>query len=652
MTKELQHKIYDLLKTLVLPEVRYNNDLMNILSSIWDVYQCAATGEDYRYKVLGDEIEKHFIMNDDWTDDKLFLSILKIFDDESKFAHFVELLTSVFRTYGAFEHYLKLLSDLLVEENLILYEEHSEQGQTTYRIGDKVNKPKVPDNALKFYVCESNVYNAVQFWEKDIKWPDDDNCFVLTNDYLWNDYSYHTRYRLYYINKGEPKDVGELKIMKRGETDTSKRLPKEFYALEEEYCSLGCNPAFYYGIKRLLGNEAPFVLGQLRDTAFYESIYKKFENDEIYKTSLLRTNESEKARREGRYYVYGRNMDEAYAFAYSFNLPYPGENVEIAFNYKYCGKDFERIIGIIGENGVGKTSLIKQILHSLIANDNTQFTGLRPLFSSVLMISYSPFDHYHVELQGGEPFINYEYSGLMKGEAQLYTTRDQVENLADNIKSIIHRQFRFASSWEALVNKVIPIEKVSQYITKGDFDEVEVNVDGLEEFCKNASSGETMYLYSISAIMAKIRSDSLIIMDEPEQHLHPRAVTALMHSLYRILEKYNSYALISTHSPYVIRELVSPNVMLFKRFGNELNVKRIGIESFGEDVSVLSDIVFDNMRDEKRYEKFIEEIVEKNQYDYETSVRELQTGPNELSLNAKLLVRTYIEKKRNEAPEA
>ena len=267
------------------------------------------------------------------------------------------------------------------------------------------------------------------------------------------------------------------------------------------------------------------------------------------------------------------------------------------------------------------------------------------------MISYSPFDHYQVDTQGKEPFINYEYSGLMKGEEQMFTTREQVEILAENIKSIYHRQYRYASSWEALVNKVIPIDQLNRLITEGDDNEVDVDVEGLNDLCEKASSGETMYLYSISAIMAKIRSDSLIIMDEPEQHLHPRAVTALMHSLYRILERYDSYALISTHSPYVIRELVSPNVMLFKRFGNELNVKRIGIESFGEDVSVLSDMVFDNLRDEKRYEKFIEEIVEKNQFDYDSSVRELQTGPYELSLNAKLLVRTYIEKKRDEAPE-
>ena len=163
-----------------------------------------------------------------------------------------------------------------------------------------------------------------------------------------------------------------------------------------------------------------------------------------------------------------------------------------------------------------------------------------------------------------------------------------------------------------------------------------------------------MFLYSITAIMSMIRSNSLIIMDEPEQHLHPRAVTALMHSVYKLLEIYDSYALISTHSPYVIRELVSPNVLIFKRFDNTLAVKRIGIESFGEDVSVLSDTVFGNMSDEKRYEKFIETVVARNNYDYDASVSELQTGPNALSLNAKLLIRTVINKsqKRNEAPKS
>ena len=73
MTLELRQKIYELIKAMVLPKMRYDNDMMNVLSSVWNVYALESTGEDYRYKVLGDEIEKHYIMNDDWVDDKLFV---------------------------------------------------------------------------------------------------------------------------------------------------------------------------------------------------------------------------------------------------------------------------------------------------------------------------------------------------------------------------------------------------------------------------------------------------------------------------------------------------------------------------------------------------------------------------------------------------
>lgn len=647
MTVDLQQKIYGLLKTYALPQLRYDNDLMNVLSSVWDVYQRKATGEDYRYKVLGDEIEKHYVMNDDWADDKLFVGILSIFADETKFICFTEQITNMLRGNDGFEKYVAELSAVLAEENLELHEE-----QDGYKVRQKGVVYEVPKGALTFYVCDSDITNAVRFYEKNVKWPEDENCFVLTFDYLWNDYSYYTRYRLYYLKNGEPTDVGEVKIMKRGTSNTSEDLPKQFLALDNDYCSLGMSPTYYRRMRSLFGNDAHVVLRQLRDTAFYEAIYKDFEEEGVYKTSLLRDNDSDRARREGRYCVYGRDMDDAYAFKFNYKLPYPGEDVEIDFNYKYRGQDYERIVGIIGENGVGKTTLIKQILHSLVANDNSNFTTPRPLFSSVLMVSYSPFDLYSIDTQGKAPFINYEYSGLMKEKELMFSVEDQVNILEENIKAIYRRRYSFAKRWEGLINKVIPIENVLKLIVEGDGNEVDVNKEGLLELCMNASSGETMYLYSISAIMAKIRSDSLIIMDEPEQHLHPRAITALMHSLYNILEQYESYGLISTHSPYVIRELVSPNVMIFKRYDNELSVNRIGIESFGEDVSVLSDIVFDNMSENKRYEEFIQEVVKRNNYDYEASVRELQKGPNPLSLNAKLLVRTFIENREDEAPEA
>lgn len=647
MTERLRQKIYELLKARVLPIVRYDNDLMNVLSAIWNVYQQKSTGDDYRYKVLGDEIEKHYIMNDDWVDDKLFIRVLNILEDEAKFIRFTEQLLGMIQSDDGFLIVASELSRLLAEENLILNKVQDEQGYSVFRIEKKGSSSRVIRNARKFYVCDSHVYNAVSFYEDDVRWPSDNDCLVLTYDYLWNDYSYRTRYRLYYWKDGKETEIGQVKIMKGEKPDTSEHLPKEFLSLENDFCSLGCSPQYYRNLRHVFGEDALIILDQLRDSAFYESIYKQFERNGVFKTSLIRDNTSEKARREGRYIVYGRDLEEAYSFSYLYHLPYKGEDVEIDFNYRPSGQDYERIIGMIGENGVGKTTLIKKILHSLINNDNKDFTRVRPLFSSVLMISYSPFDHYPIGSDPNPFFINYEYSGLMKDKDVMYTTEEQVEILIRNIKIIYHRQQKYYTRWQTFVSKVIPIEKLDELLAPND-NEIDVDEKGLLDLCENASSGETMFLYSISAIMAKIRSDSLIIMDEPEQHLHPSAVTALMHSVYKILTLYDSYALISTHSPYVIRELISPNVLIFKRNENELSVKRIGIESFGEDVSVLSDIVFGNMSEEKRYERFIEDVVKANDYDYDASVSALQKGPNTLSLNAKLLVRTIISRKQNE----
>ena len=51
--------------------------------------------------------------------------------------------------------------------------------------------------------------------------------------------------------------------------------------------------------------------------------------------------------------------------------------------------------------------------------------------------------------------------------------------------------------------------------------------------------------------------------------------------------------------------MVAENVYVFSRNQNILNVSKIGYECFGEDISVISDVIFKNLNDEKRYEKFI-----------------------------------------------
>ena len=63
------------------------------------------------------------------------------------------------------------------------------------------------------------------------------------------------------------------------------------------------------------------------------------------------------------------------------------------------------------------------------------------------------------------------------------------------------------------------------------------------------SSGERILLYNIFNILAKISFNSLIFFDEPETHLHPNAITELIAGLMFILETFQSFAIIATHSP-------------------------------------------------------------------------------------------------------
>ena len=94
MRQETQQALYEIVKRID-DQLRYDHDVLSLISSLWNVYQKPSTGEDSRYKILGDEIDKHYFMNDDWTQDRLYLSVLHILDDEQKLLRFVEGLINI-----------------------------------------------------------------------------------------------------------------------------------------------------------------------------------------------------------------------------------------------------------------------------------------------------------------------------------------------------------------------------------------------------------------------------------------------------------------------------------------------------------------------------------------------------------------------------
>lgn len=638
MKQEAKQALYEIVKRID-NQLRYEHDVLNLISSLWNVYQKPSTGEDSRYKILGDEIDKHYFMNDDWTQDKLYLSVLHILDDEQKLLRFVEGLVNICSDASIIDDLKKILES----EN---YQLVNDEGRFTIRIkGDDLVLEV--DKRIPFVRCKSNVTYYYDFDEEDIETPKEHECFMLTFNNRWNDYSFCTWFRLYYKKGDKIETVGQLKIMKREEKDTSKVLPDRFYRLDADYCSLGCSLEYYSKMYRLFRDKAYIYLGELRDVSLYSHIHEQFEKSSIFKNSLLRTNAAERALREGRFYVYGRDMKQSYSFVYHYEPRYDTENespVDIDFDFKYNCEPYKRVIGLIGENGVGKSTLLNDIVQSFIGKDKSGFLSLPPIMSKIMVMSFSPFDKFPPIPT--DYTVEYHYCGLLKNESELYSQEEQIATFKKNLAKIIKRGSadHLRRKWRRIMTAVIDKETIDDFFDD-DYNLINNNID---DFCQNMSSGESIYVYSLTEILANIRYDTLLLFDEPEQHLHPHAITVLMKAIYDVLEEFESYAIIATHSPLIVREMVSDNVYTLERIDNNLSVAKICIECFGEDVSVLSDVIFKNMSDGKKYEHFVESVAKKCDYDYAEIVDRLKGAHNNLGMSMRLLIQSVIEKHNHE----
>jgi predicted ATP-dependent endonuclease of OLD family len=55
-----------------------------------------------------------------------------------------------------------------------------------------------------------------------------------------------------------------------------------------------------------------------------------------------------------------------------------------------------------------------------------------------------------------------------------------------------------------------------------------------------------------------------LLFDEPETHLHPSIIFKLINTLNKLLDDYDSYLIIATHSPIVIQQIPSKKVMILR----------------------------------------------------------------------------------------
>lgn len=120
----------------------------------------------------------------------------------------------------------------------------------------------------------------------------------------------------------------------------------------------------------------------------------------------------------------------------------------------------------------------------------------------------------------------------------------------------------------------------------------ELNADEMYELFKTLSSGHKMVLLIALCCVEKIEECSLLVIDEPENHLHPPLLSALIRTLSDLLIDRNGVAIIATHSPVVLQEVPRCCAWTLRRIGEKIISERPSIETFGSNVGSLTSEVF------------------------------------------------------------
>lgn len=348
----------------------------------------------------------------------------------------------------------------------------------------------------------------------------------------------------------------------------------------------------------------------------------------------------------------------------SYTLAGLTEKYQFDMNFDTSSILPKRICVLIGRNGIGKSQALHTIVNSLVKGEQKFYDRElgRPMISRLLAIATPgetantfPPERVNKRIKYRRLILNRSARAKLSrrfcdlciqlvrsdeliGDNNRWELFKETVKFFPNIKNIV---IPLNENTTVVANHIIRIKdkfyvpllklndggEQAKLETQGNVSNADpmVYIDG-DVF--PLSSGQLAFIKFVIQACLFIENGTLVLLDEPETHLHPNFITEFIRILDQLLKLSGSIAIIATHSAYFVREIPRKQVLVFKEDSSgHVNIQNPRLKTFGADVGAISYFVFED----EVTNVLVENILEHFPKDSDEQIKLLHELKDELS---------------------
>jgi energy-coupling factor transporter ATP-binding protein EcfA2 len=295
-----------------------------------------------------------------------------------------------------------------------------------------------------------------------------------------------------------------------------------------------------------------------------------------------------------------------------------GREVEVDFAFNHNTTIPKRTCVIIGKNGVGKSRALGNIARKALKGIARGASGDSDRIIASRVLAFTPGNEFTATFPGErwrQPATYYKRlstSRVRHSDSGNTATASVIELSRDN------RDIAEKSRFSIFLDAVQAINRPEEIAFRSSTSNNPVSLTELKRSSErrrlellsgivravepgrvvngkfyHLSTGEVRFIKLLAQACTYIENGSLLLLDEPETHLHPNFIARFMNAMEKLLADTGSCAIMATHSVYVVREVFHDQVVVVEKDEEgRVSAKAPGMRTFGADISSISAFIF------------------------------------------------------------